>query len=102
MRDTRCGTPLYSSPEIIKNEHYDNKVDIWNLGVLAYELLYGRVPFEIRSEEDLIKIVDEEIYFSKSVKISEEAQEFILKCLTKNPKDRFTMVKLMDHPFIRK
>jgi serine/threonine protein kinase len=45
-------------------------VDVWNVGVMAYELLYGRIPFEIRSEEDLVKIVEEEIYFSRSYPVS--------------------------------
>ncbi len=33
MRDTRCGTPLYSSPEVVKKDSYDNKVDVWNIGI---------------------------------------------------------------------
>ena len=33
------------APEIIRNQHFDHKVDIWALGVLLYELLHGKVPF---------------------------------------------------------
>jgi serine/threonine protein kinase len=29
----------------VQGQQYDNKVDIWNIGILTYELLYGRVPF---------------------------------------------------------
>lgn len=108
LRDTRCGTPLYSSPEVVQKQQYDNKVDVWNIGIfihyqgiLTYELLYGRVPFEIRTEEDLIKVIDEEIYFPKGYPLSNEAKDFILKCLHKNPKERLTMTKLVDHPFIQ-
>jgi serine/threonine protein kinase len=36
---------------------YDEKVDIWAIGILTYELLIGKIPFKISSEEDLIKIV---------------------------------------------
>ena len=36
MRETFCGTPLYVSPELLKKKYYDNKVDIWGLGVLSY------------------------------------------------------------------
>ena len=57
MRGTRCGTPLYASPEMVREEEYDSKIDIWNIGVLTYELLYGNIPFEIRQLTDLYKIV---------------------------------------------
>lgn len=57
LRDTLCGTPIYSSPEMIKKQLYDNKIDVWNVGVLTYELLYGTIPFEIRQLADLCKIV---------------------------------------------
>lgn len=69
---------------------------------MAYELLFGRVPFEIRTEDDLVKVVDEEIYFSKSIPVSQDPKDFILSCLRKNPKDRLTMNKLVDHPFIHR
>jgi hypothetical protein len=56
------------------------------IGILAFELIYGRVPFEIRTEDDLVKVVDEDIYFPKSVPISPVTKHFILCCLKKNPK----------------
>ncbi len=56
-RRSLCGTPAYISPEIVSNKSYDKKTDIWSMGVLAYEMIYGRIPFDIRCEEDLIKIV---------------------------------------------
>jgi hypothetical protein len=42
---------------MIKKELYDNKIDVWNVGVLTYELLYATIPFEIRQLADLSKIV---------------------------------------------
>ena len=57
MRETFCGTPLYVSPELLKRKTYNNKIDIWSIGVLTYELLFGRVPFDIETEMDFVKIV---------------------------------------------
>lgn len=57
LRSTYCGTPLYLSPEILKGNRYDEKVDIWAIGILAYELLLGNSPFEIYEQNDLHKIV---------------------------------------------
>lgn len=57
MRGTFCGTPLYVSPELLKRKTYNNKIDVWSVGILTYELLFGRVPFEITTEQDFMKIV---------------------------------------------
>lgn len=59
MRETFCGTPLYVSPELLKRKNYNNKIDVWSVGILTYELLFGRVPFEIVTEKDFVKIVKE-------------------------------------------
>jgi len=49
MRKSVCGTPLYYSPEIVEQIHYNSLIDVWTLGLLAYELLVGRIPFKIWS-----------------------------------------------------
>lgn len=49
---TQCGTPLYMPPEIIKNEEYDTKVDIWSVGCLVFEMMSGKMPFSGSSKEE--------------------------------------------------
>lgn len=44
LEDT-LGSPLYMAPEIIKKVPYDEKVDVWSIGVIAYIILTGRPPF---------------------------------------------------------
>ena len=39
------GSPLYMAPEVIERKSYNSKVDIWSLGVIAYMILAGKVPF---------------------------------------------------------
>lgn len=43
---TIAGTYEYMAPEVIQEELYDNKIDIWSLGVILYELVCGFLPFE--------------------------------------------------------
>ncbi|THB67315.1 MAG: serine/threonine protein kinase [Desulfovibrio sp.] len=47
--ETRVGTPLYIAPEVVKNPYgsgYDYQVDIYSMGMVAYEMLHGQLPFE--------------------------------------------------------
>lgn len=48
MRSTFCGTPMYFSPELLTKQEYDEKVDLWAVGVLTYELVVGKSPFNLK------------------------------------------------------
>lgn len=43
--DAMCGTPEYLSPEMISKQGYDEKIDVWALGILLYEMKYTKTPF---------------------------------------------------------
>ena len=54
MAKTMCGTPCYFSPELCSGRPYNNKSDIWALGVLLYEMAGGKLPFESASMKRLM------------------------------------------------
>ena len=63
-RNTFCGTLDYLSPEMLKGDLHDSKVDIWATGVLAFELVVGKTPFEEETySSTLSSIVDSETQF---------------------------------------
>lgn len=85
------GSPLYMAPELVVRQPYSEKVDIWSLGVITYQLLSGKTPFESKRSLKKIdwNIKHKQISFktTKSEKwddISENAKDFILKCLTRD------------------
>lgn len=46
MTQTMVGSPIYMAPEILKGQIYNCKADIWSMGVVLYEMLFGFCPFE--------------------------------------------------------
>ena len=56
------GTPLYSSPQLLKKRGYSEKVDTWALGVMLYEMLVGLTPFHSFEMKDLIAKINDGRY----------------------------------------
>ena len=50
----KCGTGYYVAPEIVKGENYDQKVDIWSLGIILYIIIYGKPPFNGKNTQEII------------------------------------------------
>ncbi|XP_054710777.1 aurora kinase B-like [Uloborus diversus] len=77
-RKTMCGTLDYLPPEMLEHKVYDTTVDLWCLGILCYEFLVGKPPFESETQNDTYsKIKKCEIYFPDY--ISAQAKDFILR-----------------------
>lgn len=85
--DLVLGTPLYMAPELVKHERYSEKVDVWSLGVITYQLLCGKTPFDAKNLNRINQnICNKEITFSSRSwsHISENAKHFIKLCLNKD------------------
>ena len=100
-RTTVCGTPIYLAPEIIKEEGHDEKVDIWCIGVLCFELITGNVPFQ-GSDIDTLKdnILHLKIAWPKDINI--DAKNLIKKILKSDPASRISLEDMLKHQFFTK
>lgn len=75
-RDTMCGTLDYLPPEMILQRPYDHTVDLWCLGVLTYEFLVGKPPFETQNANETFKQIISLEYTIPNF-VSQDAQNFI-------------------------
>jgi len=100
-RKTVCGTPIYLAPEIIKEKGHDEKVDIWCIGVLLFELITGTVPFQGKDIESLkSNILHLRISWPKEM--NKDAKDLISKILKLDPNERITLEDMLEHPFFTK
>ncbi len=87
-----CGTPLYSSPQLLKKRGYSYKVDVWALGIICYELLMGKTPFHSYQMKDLITKINEGKYQVQTKEpLSVECALFLTQCLQANESDRISI-----------
>ena len=103
-RSTFCGTVEYMAPEIVGSENYDYSVDIWSLGILLYELLYGHSPFKANNTKNVILNIKthELTYDDKNKTISKSCKNLIQKLLDSNPQKRLKIKDILEHPFVKK
>ena len=98
-----CGTPLYSSPQLLKKRGYSAKVDTWALGVMLYEMMIGKTPFHSYEMKDLIaKINDGRYKVTLDEPLSIECALFLIQCLQMNENDRIPVEEIQLHPFINR
>jgi serine/threonine protein kinase len=98
---TMVGTPYYLSPEIINNQPYDSKSDIWALGVLLYELMTFKMPFNAVSLPLLSIKINRGVYAPPPGIYSSELKDLLKKCLTLDPKGRPTINEILQLPLIK-
>lgn len=87
-----CGTPLYSSPQLLRQKGYSYKVDIWALGIATYELLMGRTPFHSVDMKELIARINRgnyKLYLKEPVSI--ECALFLTQCLQADENNRISV-----------
>ncbi|KAJ3593276.1 hypothetical protein NHX12_005611 [Muraenolepis orangiensis] len=76
------GSPLYMAPEMVCRRQYDARADLWSVGVILYEAVFGRAPFASRSYAEL----EEKIRSDRPVE--------------RNPETRITFDQFFSHSFV--
>lgn len=107
LMQTQLGTPLFMAPEIIEssNDQYNNKVDVWALGVLLFNMLTKTYPFIDNRLMTLYKKISKDKF-----KIEEKYEgewdsnlkNLFIKCFEKKPENRLSIEEFLNHKVFSK
>jgi len=102
-RHTAIGTPFWMAPEVIGELGYDYKADIWSLGITVIEMAEGRPPYSDMHPMRVIFVIPSRPppTMTNPEQWSPELNDFVKKCLLKNPNERPDATTLLAHPFLK-
>ena len=97
------GSSYYMAPEIIKRK-YNEKCDLWSIGVILYILLTGRPPFDGNDDDEILSNVKKGVYDKSAYPyplLSSNSKDLIDKLLQYDPKKRINAEKALEHPWFK-
>lgn len=103
---TDCsGTLSYLAPEVLERTGYGLPVDMWAIGVLAYFMLCGYMPFDCDTDAETRELILKADYIFEPeeywVNIPQSAKDFIGSCFILDPAKRLTAAQALAHPFLK-
>lgn len=101
LASTYVGTPYYMSPELISEDNYTHKSDIWALGCIVYELCKLAPPFNAQNLHSLGNKIKEGRYTPIPSQYSPELGRMIDLCLQRDPAKRPDTAQLLQMPFVK-
>lgn len=101
-RHTVVGTPYWMAPELIRGDDYDDKVDVWSLGIMVYEMIDGNPPYmDLAPLQALFKISNEPVPPCQNQnRMTPSLVAFMATALAKDPGARPTATELLKDPFL--
>lgn len=98
---TMCGTFHYRAPEVTHFKEYFNKVDIWSAGIVLYELIMLKVPFEGDSSEEILKKMDEMDFEPLPPCTDERLKNLLNYTLIYDPIKRLSAIDILRKEFMK-
>lgn len=102
LAETLCGSPLYMAPEVMQYQKYDAKADLWSVGVILYQLVTGKTPFDGNSHPQLLQNIGKAnvLHLLSDNNLSHDCIDLCQKLLRRNPVERLTFEEFFNHQFL--
>ncbi|KFK40368.1 hypothetical protein AALP_AA3G364600 [Arabis alpina] len=98
------GTPAFMAPEVARGERQGIESDIWAVGCTVIEMVTGSHPWIGLDSTDPVSVLYRVGYLGEAPELpcslTEQAKDFLGKCLKKEAKERWTATQLLNHPFL--
>ena len=101
QRETYCGTPEYLAPEMINKSGHNESIDIWSLGVLLFEMLTGKTPFNFKGDRNQLYNSIKTLKICWTDDFPPLAKDLISKILRLKPSDRLSLDQILAHQWFK-
>ena len=96
---SHVGTHCYTAPEILNDEIYNDKCDLWSLDITIYEMYIGELPYEAGSEKGLLNQIENKGKTVFDVIKDDKLKHLLMKLLEKDQKKRISWDDYFNDPF---
>lgn len=90
------------APEILLKHSYNPSADLWSIGVILYECIFGRAPYSSKTLDELLNRikVKQKITIASTASISADCRDIMMRLLVHEPEQRMNFDEFFNHPFL--
>ncbi|KRX10964.1 Protein kinase-like domain [Pseudocohnilembus persalinus] len=98
---TRLGSPLYMAPQILEGTSFSGKCDVWSVGIVFYEMLYGYTPWMAKDQKQLLAAIKTKpLNFPPNIPRSKEVKDLLTHMLKVPEEERFSWEQVFKHSLL--